>query len=122
MEEKIVGHIGVDAGLCWIGDPCYVLGDDASNRVRNFGEFIAKIGHKNYHSFDYGGAANSEGLGVCISTGYGDGFYPVKAIFNEEGRVASVTVTFIEGHDQKQLIESLATVVSELTDKNTLLS
>ena len=30
------------------------------------------------------------------STGYGDGFYPVKATFNEEGRVASVTVTFIE--------------------------
>ncbi len=22
--EKI-GQIGVDAGLCWIGDPCYIL-------------------------------------------------------------------------------------------------
>jgi len=122
MEEKIVGHIGVDAGLCWIGDPCYVLGDDASNRFKDWGKFVEKIGNKDYHSFDYGGAANSEGLGVCVSTGYGDGFYPVKATFNEEGRVASVTVTFIEGHDQKELIESLATVVSELTDKNTLLS
>ena len=96
-EEKIVGHIGVDAGLCWIGDPCYVLGDDASNRVRNFGEFIEQIGNKDYHSFSYARKANSsEGLGVCISTGYGDGFYPVKATFNEDGRVASVTVTFIE--------------------------
>ena len=27
--EKHLGHISVDAGLCWIGDPCYVLPSDA---------------------------------------------------------------------------------------------
>ena len=22
---KKIGKIGVDAGLCWVGDPCYIL-------------------------------------------------------------------------------------------------
>jgi hypothetical protein len=30
MRSKLIGRIGADAGLCWIGDPCYVLPDDAS--------------------------------------------------------------------------------------------
>ena len=25
LNGRLVGEIGVDAGLCWIGDPCYVL-------------------------------------------------------------------------------------------------
>ena len=36
------------------------------------------------------------GLGVVVSTGYGDGVYPVYAEFNDEGRIAAVTVEFIE--------------------------
>lgn len=24
-EFKVIGHIGVDSGMCWIGDPCYIL-------------------------------------------------------------------------------------------------
>jgi len=27
--KKHIGNIGVDAGLCWIGDPCYVLPEDS---------------------------------------------------------------------------------------------
>jgi hypothetical protein len=26
--RKQVGEIGIDAGLCWVGDPCYVLHTD----------------------------------------------------------------------------------------------
>ena len=26
-----VGLIGVDAGLCWLGDPCYCVTPDADN-------------------------------------------------------------------------------------------
>ncbi len=25
---KLIGHFSVDAGLCWIGDPCYILHKD----------------------------------------------------------------------------------------------
>src|SRR5438270_340558 len=27
-KSKYIGEIGVDAGLCWIGDPCYILHTD----------------------------------------------------------------------------------------------
>lgn len=37
-----------------------------------------------------------EGLLVAFSTGYGDGLYPVFATYNEEGRIARVTVEFME--------------------------
>jgi hypothetical protein len=28
ITRKPIGEIGVDAGLCWIGDPCYILHTD----------------------------------------------------------------------------------------------
>jgi hypothetical protein len=35
-----------------------------------------------------------------VSTGYGDGVYPVFAAFNNEGRVARVWVEFIDPDDE----------------------
>lgn len=26
MSRELVGYVGVDAGLMWVGDPCYVIG------------------------------------------------------------------------------------------------
>ena len=31
--SKQIGEIGVDAGLCWIGDPCYILHADPAPRA-----------------------------------------------------------------------------------------
>ena len=90
--KRHLGHIGVDAGLCWIGDPCYVLPDDAStNPGHSWPEFCKalekhdKPGEPTAHNF--------HGIGVCVGTGYGDGSYPVTATI-KDGRVMSVTVTF----------------------------
>ena len=96
MSKKIdLGNIFVDAGLCWIGDPCYVLGDDASNRVTEWSDFCGKIAHMKHHSAPLG-----EGTGIAVHTGYGDGSYPVTAEIEDCGgwgpRVKSVTITFIE--------------------------
>jgi hypothetical protein len=97
-KTKLIGHIGVDAGLCWIGDPCYIMGDDASDRVRSWSDFCYEMDGSDMKSFNY--EAGHEGLGVCVSTGFGDGFYPVHAVISDEGdwgkRVKSVTITFIE--------------------------
>jgi hypothetical protein len=99
-ETKQIGTIGVDAGLCWIGDPCYIMGDDASNRVHAWDDFCSKLDHDGptMQSFDY--FPGHEGLGVCVSTGFGDGSYPVYATISDEGdwgkRVKSVTIVFIE--------------------------
>lgn len=75
--EKI-GVIGIDAGLCWIGDPCYILHRKRDDKSKNIGEnwtdFCNKIGNKDTVQFNYDGG-NRPGLGVVVSTR--DGEYPV---------------------------------------------
>ena len=81
------GTIGVDAGCVWIGDPCYIMGDDASHRVTSWSEFCSRMDHsKPTQEFP---------MGVLISSGYGDGEYSVEVLKNDEGRVAEVRVVFI---------------------------
>ncbi len=93
MTKKIVGYISVDAGLCWIGDPCYVLPDDAEdNPGADWGEFCDKL---EYEATSFKHKAGHEGVGVCISTGYGDGTYPVEVEY-KDGRISKAIITFIE--------------------------
>jgi len=87
MKTKRLGTIGVDAGMCWIGDPCYVLPDDARhNPGADWDEFCRTMLRASHKEF-------SEG--VCVTTGNGDGEYPVDAEMTEDGRVASVTIRFL---------------------------
>jgi hypothetical protein len=44
---------------------------------------------------------NTPGIGACFSTGWGDGMYPVYLDYNEEGRVKSVTIEFIENEEDE---------------------
>ena len=94
-----IAEIGVDAGLCWIGDPCYILHANPLPRAlgKDWEDFcdILRDGGRNpdYMQFDYD--LGHTGLGVAVSTGYGDGTYPVYAEFTECGRVARVWVEFI---------------------------
>src|SRR5690348_15993230 len=37
-------------------------------------------------------AMGHPGIGVCVGSGYGDGYYPVYGTFNEDGRCIRVTV------------------------------
>lgn len=92
--KKIIGHIGVDAGLCWLGDPCYVLPKDATDKIgRDWGKFCDEFSKKKKQ-----GCAEFNS-GVCVQTGWGDGYYPVYATFSNDGRVSSVTVDFM-GEDE----------------------
>jgi len=100
-----VGVVGVDAGLCWIGDPCYVLHADPKPKAigedwRGFAEKLYEnqdeYAQANQFNYDHGHA----GLGVCVRSGDGDGTYPVFAEY-KDGRVASVTVVFI-GDDEDE--------------------
>lgn len=71
-EWEQAGVIGVDSGRCWVGDPSYA--DSADDDCGD--------------------------VGVCVPTGWGDGTYPVFVKRTDEGRVAAVTVRFIEeGND-----------------------
>jgi hypothetical protein len=110
-DWKLVGHFGVDAGLCWIGDPCYILHKDKpayegatpeglpESLGKDWGEFCNKLDHSGplLQSFPY--AMGHEGLGICVSTGFGDGMYPVYAHISEEGdwgkRVSAIFIDFL---------------------------
>ena len=102
-EWEEIGIIGVDAGLCWVGDPCYIL--HRENKPNDIGEnwedFCSTFyeheddGFRQY-SYDVGHA----GLGVCMTTGYGDGVYPVEVRRNKEGRIAELRVIFITEEEE----------------------
>jgi hypothetical protein len=108
--RKQIGEIGVDAGLCWIGDPCYILHTTQPPKAigKDWGAFC-DILHEDGHyptckqiPYDLG----HPGLGVVVSTGYGDGVYPVFAEFNDEGRVAKVWVEFLGGDKADEVQEA----------------
>lgn len=98
-EWENVGCVGVDAGLMWVGDPCYILHRTGERRYKNLGEnwsdFCNKLGEKyptiQQFNYDHG----NPGLGMAISTGYGDGTYEVY-VKRHGKRIAEVKVVFIE--------------------------
>ena len=103
INRKHIGEIGVDAGLCWIGDPCYILHTNQPPKAigKSWDHFCDILRDDDYpvrKQFHYD--LGHPGLGVLVSTGYGDGVYPVYAEFNEEGRIAKVWVEFIGQDDE----------------------
>jgi len=94
------GDIGVDAGLCWVGDPCYCVTPDATDHpAKTWNEFCAKLrsdGMEKDGVAQWNYAKGHPGLGVSVHAGYGDGFYPVYVRRAANGRIAEMRVTFIE--------------------------
>lgn len=90
-----IGTVYVDAGMVWVGDPCYVLGEDASHPTKEWHDFCELLdkagqfeGEKRY-STPFG-----KGIGFAIESGYGDGEYPVYVEKNRDGRVSRVVIDF----------------------------
>ena len=99
FPKALVGHIGVDAGMVMVGDPCYTIGSDCvlarMEKVSDFDQFLAKYITDNDRIWHVGGD-QSGALALVASSGWGDGVYPVYATFTKEGRVKSLTIEFIE--------------------------
>lgn len=105
-----VGEIGVDAGLCWVGDPCYLLQDTGSGRPKELGKdwkaFCDLLWKKEdgtqtaQWNYDHG----RPGLGVTVATGWGDGTYDVY-VRRAEGRVKAVMVVFDEDAAEAEGVE-----------------
>lgn len=110
---ELVGHIGVDAGCVMVGDPCYTQGEDASSHVASWDEFLEKTWPNVFGPDSQGSnapmadatyALGEKHLGVVVSSGFGDGTYPVYIERDPaSGRVASVTVVFIGDENDEEL-------------------
>lgn len=108
MEQKLIGYCGVDSGQILLTDPCYVK-DFVDNEEFEPTKSMTTTGET--HPYSYNGACGASlsehgggqlmfamghaGAGVCVSSGWGDGLYPVFADYSEDGRIASVTIQFI---------------------------
>ena len=89
-----VGIIGVDAGLCWIGDPCYCVTPDANEHpAQTWSDFCSLI-EKMQCSQQFNYKMGHAGLGVCIGGFGGDGSFPVFIRKNKEGQVVEAKVVF----------------------------
>lgn len=99
--KTLIGNIGVDAGICWIGDPCYILHtQDRKPEILGdswpaFCDKLEALKFDQKAGVSFGFTPEHEGLGVVVHTGYGDGEYPVYADVDEKtGLVRSVTIKF----------------------------
>jgi hypothetical protein len=96
-----VGVVGVDAGLVWLGDPCYILhtkkpkaigkdwGDLAKSLDLRLGNDAVQMNYDKGHP----------GLGVIVTSGFGDGLYPVEVRRLADGTIAEVRIVFVAPED-----------------------
>ena len=93
-----IGTVGVNAGMLYIGDPCYVI--DAPLGRRAWDQFLKEIagpeGYLESHAVVEGETAtgNRFPAGLVLVSGAGDGEYPVYAEFTADGLIARVTINF----------------------------
>lgn len=93
-EIRRIGSVGVDAGILWIGDPFYIMGDEASNRVTDWKQFCAATFYKqneikNTHGVS---APLGPGTGFVVPTAYGDGVYDVFVEYDRNGNAKKLIV------------------------------
>lgn len=105
MKRIKIGTVGVDSGLVWIGDPCYILHTDTKdaeklhNRIgRSWVEFCDKLSGIKHTSFKYL-SRDREGLGMAVYTPYGDGEYPVYAEVDEGENILKITIDLAQDED-----------------------
>ena len=102
-ELEYAGSFAVDSGQAMIGDPCY-LGDWQTNDNDEWkpeahkGEFSYQGACQATLTKDYGAIGGVRA--VAVSTGYGDGLYPVYVKRNAEGRISFAVIDFEGDFDE----------------------
>jgi len=104
-----IGSFGVDAGLCWIGDPCYILHKDQPPKDigKDWSDFCDILGDKHEVSGDYQTAEfnydkGHSGLGLCIQSGSGDGCYDVYIKKGSDGYIQQALIDFVGYPDENE--------------------
>jgi len=96
MPKRTYHTIGVDAGMIWLGDPCYIIGADSSHGPLTWADFCKDLDRS--EKADGSGVQEplGSGIGLAIPSGYGDGAYRVIVTTNDEGRVTRAEIVFID--------------------------
>ena len=107
--KTVIGHVPVDSGQIMIVDPCYVLDGDVDfaddhKTVITDNPYsracAASMSDEKAAPFSTHGGMQTDA--VCTSSGWGDGFYPVYVEYDNDGRVARITVDFTDiDHDDE---------------------
>jgi hypothetical protein len=95
MRNIEIGVVDVDAGLIMIGDPCYVLPDNAPRRplVQDWTRFCEMVSDQQVAQ------PVGDRCGLVIRPPDGDGEYPVTAEVSRSGRLLRVTIDFDPADD-----------------------
>jgi hypothetical protein len=100
--SELIGYFGVDSGQIIIGDPCY-LDQFITEEL-----FSADLPQP--YPYSYNGACSAtcskkgagvlaNGNAIAVSTGYGDGSYPVYIERDHNGRIIEITISFDGSHE-----------------------
>jgi len=89
--RTLVGHVGVDSGTMYIGDPCYVI--DTKLGAMTWEAFCTTYRLPSDVPMPVEDLGGGRSLGLVSPTGYGDGVYPVYATIID-GRVMALTIDF----------------------------
>ena len=81
-----VGVVGVDSGRLCITDPCYL--DEAKKAMGKI-----PIDHEEIVELKF--AKGYDGLGVVVSTSYGDDLYEVFVRKSKDDRIEAVKINFL---------------------------
>ena len=104
LETHFVGYCAVDSGQIMVVDPCYVTDDDMGDMdgepTGGLYDLVCRTTHQSYPIGGQFTASGTGGSAVAVSSGFGDGYYPVYVEVGDYGkwgqRVASLTIVFIE--------------------------
>lgn len=105
---EYAGSIAVDSGQAMIGDPCYLdtwqTWDSDEMRFEDHSRVAGEYGYLGACNATltkgYGELGNSSA--VVMSTGYGDGLYPVYIKLDENGRISMAVIDFTGELNEEQ--------------------
>lgn len=97
-----VGYIGVDSGQVMLIDPCYIKSDFDGDMHDKPGLNYAgacRVTLSDEGCGNFGGPGQPEEMAFATRTAYGDGLYPVYIRRDADGRVAEMSIRFMEGDE-----------------------
>jgi hypothetical protein len=91
VTKKLLGTIGVDAGLIFITDPCYIRRQPQLYDGTKWDDFC-----KNFYDRPDGDNHKEMLSGVAVNTRDGDGSFGVYGIYDKGGELMRVEIDFMK--------------------------